>query len=60
MNSFANNAVSVTEEHAKEIEETHLRDYIMDDERCDAMHVLEDGIMLDYSRQRVTEKVRVS
>ncbi|GMI12590.1 hypothetical protein TrLO_g13002 [Triparma laevis f. longispina] len=44
------------EEHAKEIQETHLKDLIINEERCEEMHVVEDGIMLDYSRQRVTEK----
>lgn len=49
--------LSHAEEHAKEIQETHLKDLIINEERCEEMHVVEDGIMLDYSRQRVTEKV---
>ncbi|XP_073107643.1 glucose-6-phosphate isomerase, cytosolic 1 isoform X2 [Elaeis guineensis] len=41
--------------HVKEIEKTHLRDLMNDVERCKSMMVEFDGILLDYSRQRVRQ-----
>ncbi|XP_008783474.1 glucose-6-phosphate isomerase, cytosolic [Phoenix dactylifera] len=41
--------------HVKEIEKTHLRDLMADVERCKSMMVEFDGILLDYSRQRVCQ-----
>lgn len=52
--------VSVTAEwkrlqkHAEEIEKTHLRDMLQDKERCDEFFVEEDGVYVDYSRQRAS------
>ncbi|CAL9771881.1 unnamed protein product, partial [Musa acuminata subsp. burmannicoides] len=40
-------------EHVNAIEKTHLRDLMNDVERCQSMMVEIDGILLDYSRQRV-------
>ena len=42
------------ERHAQVIDETHLRDLLQDDERCEALYASHDGVYLDYSRQRVT------
>lgn len=42
------------EEHAQEIESTHLRELLQDEDRCDKMYAEHDGVYLDYSRQRVT------
>jgi len=42
-------------QHAKYIkQETHLRDLMQDEERCDELYATHDGVYLDYSRQRVT------
>ncbi|KAG1348090.1 putative glucose-6-phosphate isomerase, cytosolic 1 [Cocos nucifera] len=41
--------------HVKEIEKTHLHDLMNDVERCKSMMVEFDGILLDYSRQRVRQ-----
>ncbi|CAL9180883.1 unnamed protein product, partial [Musa hybrid cultivar] len=40
-------------EHVNAIEKKHLRDLMNDVERCQSMMVEIDGILLDYSRQRV-------
>jgi len=40
--------------HAEHIETTHLRELLKDQERCDSMFAVHDGVYLDYSRQRVT------
>jgi len=43
------------ERHAAEtIKQTHLRDLLQDQERCDAMYAEYDGVYFDYSRQQVT------
>ncbi|XP_072988535.1 glucose-6-phosphate isomerase, cytosolic [Typha latifolia] len=39
--------------HVSDIQTTHLRDLMNDVERCKSMMVEHDGIVLDYSRQRV-------
>ncbi|KAJ8650565.1 hypothetical protein MRB53_003588 [Persea americana] len=39
--------------HVEEIKETHLRDLMDDSTRCKSMMVEFDGILLDYSRQRI-------
>lgn len=44
------------EEHAKYIETTHLRDLMKDEKRCDELFATQDGLYLDYSRQRVTSE----
>nr|CAD1816977.1 unnamed protein product [Ananas comosus var. bracteatus] len=41
--------------HVSEIQKTHLRDLMNDDDRCQSMMVKYDGIILDYSRQRVQQ-----
>ncbi|XP_004291883.1 PREDICTED: glucose-6-phosphate isomerase, cytosolic [Fragaria vesca subsp. vesca] len=40
--------------HVQDINKTHLRDLMNDVNRCQAMMVEFDGMLLDYSRQRVT------
>lgn len=40
--------------HASQIGETHLRDLLTDDARCDGMKVESNGFLLDYSRQNGT------
>eukprot|EP00172_Hildenbrandia_rubra_P000058 Plantae.Rhodophyta-Hildenbrandia_rubra.ctg10257.p1 GENE.Plantae.Rhodophyta-Hildenbrandia_rubra.ctg10257~~Plantae.Rhodophyta-Hildenbrandia_rubra.ctg10257.p1 ORF type:complete len:550 (+),score=111.96 Plantae.Rhodophyta-Hildenbrandia_rubra.ctg10257:255-1904(+) len=48
------------QEQTKKIEETHLRDLIMDQNRCEELVVEHNGITLDYSRQRVkTETMKL-
>ena len=42
------------QKHAEHIETMHLRDLLMDTDRCDALYAVHDGVYLDYSRQRVT------
>lgn len=39
------------EEHKTEIDTTHLRDLLQDEERSNAMFAEHDGVYLDYSRQ---------
>ncbi|XP_020092208.1 glucose-6-phosphate isomerase, cytosolic [Ananas comosus] len=41
--------------HVSEIQKTHLRDLMNDVDRCQSMMVEYDGIILDYSRQRVQQ-----
>ncbi|CAM8936110.1 unnamed protein product [Rhodiola kirilowii] len=40
--------------HVDDINQTHLRDLMNDNERCKAMMVEFDGLLLDYSRQCAT------
>jgi Phosphoglucose isomerase len=40
------------QKHAKEIKKTHLRDMLQDQQRCDTFFLQEDGVYVDYSRQR--------
>lgn len=42
--------------HAAEIEKTHLRDLMSDESRCRSMITEFNGMLLDYSRQRVTKE----
>lgn len=44
------------QKHAQEIKKTHLRDMLQDKERCDSFFVQEDGVYVDYSRQRATRE----
>lgn len=45
------------EEHVREaVEGTHLRELLKDEPRAEALCAEFDGIFLDYSRQRVTER----
>eukprot|EP00934_Nitzschia_sp_Nitz4_P006124 Nitzschia sp. Nitz4//scaffold194_size40385//2888//4810//NITZ4_007522-RA/size40385-augustus-gene-0.8-mRNA-1//1//CDS//3329540310//6114//frame0 len=42
--------------HAKDIQKLHLRDMLQDERRSNAMVAEHEGVYLDYSRQRVTQK----
>jgi glucose-6-phosphate isomerase len=42
--------------HASSLKPTHLRDLLKDSERCRLLTCEFDGILLDYSRQRVTQE----
>lgn len=42
--------------HTKEIQQTHLRDLLQDEERCESMFAQHDGVYLDYSRQSATQE----
>ncbi|EJK76542.1 hypothetical protein THAOC_01689 [Thalassiosira oceanica] len=43
--------------HASEtISQTHLRDLLKDEERCDSMFATHDGVYYDYSRQQATSE----
>jgi len=59
-NNKKNNLVSTTpewkalERHKTQIDQTHLRDLLQDQERSDEMFAMHDGVYLDYSRQRAT------
>lgn len=44
------------ENHVAEIDQSHLRDLLQDEERSQAMFAEHDGVYLDYSRQRATSK----
>lgn len=49
-------AWAALKEHAAALEGTHLRDMMRDADRCAALTAERDGILLDYSRQRVTNE----
>jgi glucose-6-phosphate isomerase len=42
------------QKHAEYMETTHLRDFLLVEDRCDKMYAMHDGVYLDYSRQRVS------
>lgn len=42
------------QKHAAFIQTTHLRDLLLDGDRCQALYAEHDGVYFDYSRQRVT------
>ena len=44
------------EEHVAEIDKSHLRDLLQEEERAHSMFAEHDGIYLDYSRQRATSE----
>jgi len=44
------------EDHVTEIDQSHLRDLLQDEERSGAMFAEHDGVYLDYSRQRAKSK----
>lgn len=46
-------------EHAASLEGAHLRDMMADADRCAALTAERGGILLDYSRQRVTNETMV-
>mmetsp|Transcript_7414 Transcript_7414/g.11274 ORF Transcript_7414/g.11274 Transcript_7414/m.11274 type:complete len:737 (+) Transcript_7414:489-2699(+) len=43
-------------DHQDKIEKTHLRDLLMDKERCDSFFAEYDGVYVDYSRNRATQE----
>lgn len=43
-------------EHVADVDKTHLRNLLKDEARCESMTVEFDGIILDYSRQRITQE----
>ncbi len=59
--NFANIASGrILAEHAKALENTHLRDLLQDESRCLAMTAEHDGVYLDYARQNATpETIRL-
>jgi glucose-6-phosphate isomerase len=42
------------QKHAEQMENIHLRDLLKDKERSDAFYAEEDGVYVDYSRQRAS------
>lgn len=49
------------QEQAKHIKaNTHLRDLLKDTSRCEGLVAEHDGILLDYSRECVTQETMVS
>jgi len=42
--------------HVADVDKTHLRNLLKDEARCESMTVEFDGIVLDYSRQRITQE----
>jgi len=44
------------EEHVADINKSHLRELLQDEERAQSMFAEHDGIYLDYSRQRATSE----
>jgi hypothetical protein len=44
------------EEHARSMKSTHLRSLLADNDRCKALFLEHDGIVLDYCRQNVTSE----
>ncbi|CAN0506385.1 unnamed protein product, partial [Scytosiphon promiscuus] len=53
-------AWAALKEHAASLQSAHLRDMMRDPDRCSALTAERDGILLDYSRQRVTNETMVS
>ncbi|CAN0353427.1 unnamed protein product, partial [Ectocarpus sp. 6 AP-2014] len=49
-------AWAALKEHAASLQGAHLRDMMRDEDRCAALTAERDGILLDYSRQRVTNE----
>ena len=47
------------EEHREAIAGLHLRNLIQDEDRCTALVVEHDGIVLDFSRERVVPTTMV-
>ncbi|XP_024536787.1 glucose-6-phosphate isomerase, cytosolic [Selaginella moellendorffii] len=43
-------------DHVAEINKTHLRELLTDTSRCEGMIKEHDGILIDFSRQRATQK----
>lgn len=53
-------AWAALKEHAASLQGAHLRDMMRDPDRCSALTAERDGILLDYSRQRVTNETMVT
>lgn len=53
-------AWAALKEHAASLQGAHLRDMMRDADRCAALTAERDGVLLDYSRQRVTNETMVS
>lgn len=53
-------AWAALKEHAASLEGAHLRDLMSSADRCSALTAEREGILLDYSRQRVTNETMVS
>ncbi len=49
-------AWTALEQHAGEIGQTHLRQLLQDEQRCQQMRRQTDGILLDFARQRITAR----
>ncbi|CAN0491532.1 unnamed protein product, partial [Laminaria digitata] len=49
-------AWAALKEHAASLEGAHLRDLMSSSDRCSALTAEREGILLDYSRQRVTNE----
>lgn len=54
MQISATDAWKALSAHVDAIDQTHLRDLIQDDARCAALTAEHNGVLIDYSRQRVT------
>lgn len=55
-NIWDTTAWNALKEHVDEIRQSHLRDLLQDQNRCDTLTVEYDNIFLDFSRQLVTPK----
>ena len=49
-------AFQTLEKHALEVKKTHLRDLLQDETRCKQLLTVQEGIYMDYARQRVETK----
>ncbi|RYH24014.1 hypothetical protein EON65_17205 [archaeon] len=47
------------ESHVSAIKQTHLRNLMADADRCNALTAEHNNILLDYSRQNVTQETMV-
>lgn len=61
--SFANSIASIAQTpewvdlraHVADVERTHLRDLLMDDERCEQLTAEHNGVFLDFCRERLID-----
>ncbi|KIZ06944.1 glucose-6-phosphate isomerase [Monoraphidium neglectum] len=44
------------QEHVADVEQTHLKDLLRDQQRCEALIKEEGGLYIDFSRQRMTQE----
>jgi hypothetical protein len=56
-NGGAGSVAAQLERAAKELTQTSLRDLLEDPSRCDELRAEAEGILFDFSRQRVTRQV---